>query len=225
MKFVETDGRNLEEAVQKACELLQTSREDLDVEILENGSSGFLGIGARKARIRAALKEAAPAAARKTDPSPAAENGLGGKAQAALKGLLEHLDMEARVDLKEDEERIYLNIQGDGGGLLIGRKGQTLDALEYLVNKMVHKNQEGKKRIVVDTENYRTRREDSLVKLAQRLGEKARQLGRPVTISPMNAHDRRIVHLALQNDRSLRTRSEGTGLYRKVIISPDKKSS
>jgi spoIIIJ-associated protein len=225
MKFVETDGRNLEEAVQKACELLQTSREDLDVEILENCSSGFLGIGARKARIRAALKEAAPAAARKTDPSPAAENGLGGKAQAALKGLLEHLDMEARVELKEDEERIYLNIQGDGGGLLIGRKGQTLDALEYLVNKMVHKNQEGKKRIVVDTENYRTRREDSLVKLAQRLGEKARQLGRPVTISPMNAHDRRIVHLALQNDRSLRTRSEGTGLYRKVIISPDKKSS
>jgi spoIIIJ-associated protein len=225
MKFVETDGRNLEEAVQKACELLQTSREDLDVEILENGSSGFLGIGARKARIRAALKEAAPAAARKTDPSPAAENGLGGKAQAALKGLLEHLDMEARVELKEDEERIYLNIQGDGGGLLIGRKGQTLDALEYLVNKMVHKNQEGKKRIVVDTENYRTRREDSLVKLAQRLGEKARQLGRPVTISPMNAHDRRIVHLALQNDRSLRTRSTGTGLYRKVIISPDKKSS
>ena len=225
MKFVETDGRNLEEAVQKACELLQTSREDLDVEILENCSSGFLGIGARKARIRAALKEAAPAAAWKTDPSPAAENGLGGKAQAALKGLLEHLDMEARVDLKEDEERIYLNIQGDGGGLLIGRKGQTLDALEYLVNKMVHKNQEGKKRIVVDTENYRTRREDSLVKLAQRLGEKARQLGRPVTISPMNAHDRRIVHLALQNDRSLRTRSTGTGLYRKVIISPDKKSS
>ena len=225
MKFLETDGRNLEEAVQKACELLQTSREDLDVEILENCSSGFLGIGARKARIRAALKEAAPAAAWKTDPSPAAENGLGGKAQAALKGLLEHLDMEARVDLKEDEERIYLNIQGDGGGLLIGRKGQTLDALEYLVNKMVHKNQEGKKRIVVDTENYRTRREDSLVKLAQRLGEKARQLGRPVTISPMNAHDRRIVHLALQNDRSLRTRSEGTGLYRKVIISPDKKSS
>jgi spoIIIJ-associated protein len=225
MKFVETDGRNVEEAVQKACELLQTSREDLDVEILENGSSGFLGIGARKAQIRATRKEAAPAAARKTDPSPAAENGLGEKAQTALKGLLGHLDMEARVELKEDEERIYLNIQGDGGGLLIGRKGQTLDALEYLVNKMVHKNQEGKKRIVVDTENYRTRREDSLVKLAQRLGEKARQLGRPVTISPMNAHDRRIVHLALQNDRSLRTRSTGAGLYRKVIISPDKKSS
>jgi spoIIIJ-associated protein len=90
---------------------------------------------------------------------------------------------------------------------------------------MVAKNLEGKKRIVVDTEDYRARREESLVKLAKRLGDKARQLGRPVTVSPMNAHDRRIVHLALQNDRSLRTRSTGAGLYRKIIISPDKKSS
>jgi spoIIIJ-associated protein len=117
-----------------------------------------------------------------------------------------------------------LNIRGEEGGLLIGRKGQTLDALEYLVNKMVHKSREGKKRIVVDTENYRTRREESLVKLARRLAEKARQTGRPVTISPLNAHDRRIVHLALKDDRSLRTRSAGAGLYRKVIISPEKKS-
>ena len=224
MKSVETEGKNVEEAVQKACELLQASREDLDIEILENGSSGFLGIGARKARVRAARKEMAPASAKEPVSVSGGENGVARDAQIALKGILERLEIEARVGMKEDGERIYLNIQGDGGGLLIGRKGQTLDALEYLVNKMVHKNQEGKKRIVVDTENYRTRREESLVKLAQRLAEKARQLGRPVTISPMNAHDRRIVHLALQNDRSLHTRSTGTGLYRKVIISPEKKS-
>ena len=224
MKSVETEGKNVEEAVQKACALLQASREDLDIEILENGSSGFLGIGARKARVRAARKEMAPASAKEPVSVSGGENGVARDAQIALKGILERLEIEARVGMKEDGERIYLNIQGDGGGLLIGRKGQTLDALEYLVNKMVHKNQEGKKRIVVDTENYRTRREESLVKLAQRLAEKARQLGRPVTISPMNAHDRRIVHLALQNDRSLHTRSTGTGLYRKVIISPEKKS-
>ena len=224
MKSVETEGKNVEEAVQKACELLQASREDLDIEILENGSSGFLGIGARKARVRAARKEMAPASAKEPVSVSGGENGVARDAQIALKGILERLEIEARVGMKEDGERIYLNIQGDGGGLLIGRKGQTLDALEYLVNKMVHKNQEGKKRIVVDTENYRTRREESLVKLAKRLAEKARQLGRPVTISPMNAHDRRIVHLALQNDRSLHTRSTGTGLYRKVIISPEKKS-
>jgi spoIIIJ-associated protein len=225
MNSVETDGKNVEEAVQKACELLQAPREDLDVEILESGSSGFLGIGARKARVRAARKPLPPAPAQKASRSQAEGGGPGKKALAALQGLLAHLDLEARVELDEDGDRIYLNIQGDGSGLLIGRKGQTLDALEYLVNKMVHKDQEGKKRIVVDTENYRTRREESLVKLARRLGDKARQSGRPVTISPMNAHDRRIVHLALQNDRTLRTRSTGTGLYRKVVISPDKKSS
>jgi spoIIIJ-associated protein len=225
MKFVETEAKNAEEAVQKACELLQASREDLDVEILENGSSGFLGIGARKARIRATRKEGAPVSGKEAvSGAPDGKIGLAREAQTALRGLLDHLEIEAQVEMKEDGERIYLNIQGDGGGLLIGRKGQTLDALEYLVNKMVHKNQEGKKRIVVDTENYRLRREESLVKLAQRLAEKARQLGRPVTISPMNAHDRRIVHLALQNDRSLHTRSMGAGLYRKMIISPDKKS-
>jgi len=227
MKFVETEAKNVEEAIQKACELLQASREDLDVEILENGSSGFLGIGARKARIRATRKEGAPVSGKEAvsgSGAPDGKIGLAQEAQTALRGLLDHLEIEAQVEMKEDGERIYLNIQGDGGGLLIGRKGQTLDALEYLVNKMVHKSQEGKKRIVVDTENYRLRREESLVKLAQRLAEKARQLGRPVTISPMNAHDRRIVHLALQNDRSLHTRSMGAGLYRKMIISPDKKS-
>jgi spoIIIJ-associated protein len=225
MKFVETEGKNVEEAVQKACELLQASREDLEVEILENGSSGFLGIGARKAQVRATRKEVTPGPGKEAASVAVGDNRIAQEAQTALRGLLGHLEIEAQVEMKEDGERIYLNIQGDGGGLVIGRKGQTLDALEYLVNKMVHKNQEGKKRIVVDTENYRTRREESLVKLAQRLAEKARQLGRPVTISPMNAHDRRIVHLALQNDRSLHTRSTGTGLYRKVIISPDKKSS
>jgi spoIIIJ-associated protein len=225
MNSVEIEARNVEEAVQKACASLQASREDLEIEILESGSSGFWGIGARKARVRAARKAQAPGPVTENHPPAAAgdENALARKAQAALQGLLEHLDIRPRVEAKEDGEKIYLNIQGDSGGLLIGRKGQTLDALEYLVNKMVHKNQEGKKRIVVDTENYRLRREESLVKLARRLAEKARQHGRPVTISPLNAHDRRIVHLALQDDRTLHTRSMGTGLYRKVIISPDKK--
>jgi spoIIIJ-associated protein len=146
-------------------------------------------------------------------------------ARKTLQDILRLLEVEATVDLKEESERILLNIKGDGSGLLIGRKGQTLDALEYLINKIVHKDAEDKKRIVVDTENYRLRREDSLVNLAQRLAEKAKRLGRPVTISPMSAHDRRIIHLTLQDDKTLRTWSTGSGLYRKVIISPEKKSS
>jgi spoIIIJ-associated protein len=225
MKPVEIEGKTVEEAIRKACELLQASREDLAIEILEKGSGGFLGIGARKARIRAARREALPSLEKERPVPSSPGNGLAQEAQRILQGLLERLEISARIEIQEDGERICLNIQGDGSGLLIGRKGQTLDAMEYLLNKMIPKNLEGRKRIVVDTENYRARREESLMKLAQRLGDKARQLGRPVTVSPMNAHDRRLVHLALQNDRSLRTRSTGTGLYRKIVISADKKSS
>jgi spoIIIJ-associated protein len=226
MKSVETEGKTIEEAVGKACEELGVLREDLDIQVLANGSTGFWGlVGAKNAKIRATLKErpmAQPSEAN-LSPLPSADQAAEA-AQKTLLDLLRLLEVEASVDLKEDSERILLNIKGDGSGLLIGRKGQTLDALEYLVNKIVHKGAEDKKRIVVDTENYRSRREDSLVKLALRLGDKAKRLGRPVTISPMNAHDRRIIHLALQEDKSLRTWSTGTGLYRKVIISPEKKS-
>ena len=226
MKPVETEGKTTEEAIHKACEELAVSREDLEVEVLSGGSSGFLGLGAKNARIRATVKEGAAPRTPEARPSAAlSDNQAAETAKKTLQEILRLLEVEATVELKEDSERILLNIQGDGSGLLIGRKGQTLDAMEYLINKIVHKDAEDKKRIVVDTENYRFRREDSLVKLAQRLGEKAKRLGRPVTISPMSAHDRRIVHLALEEDKALRTWSTGTGLYRKVIISPEKKPS
>jgi spoIIIJ-associated protein len=228
MKSVETEGKTTEEAISKACEELKVSREDLDIEILANGSSGFLGlVGAKNAKIRATRKESL-----KTPPAPEDHlssiptgDQVGNTAKKTLSDLLRLLEIEASIDLKEDSERILLNIRGDGSGLLIGRKGQTLDALEYLVNKIVHRGAEDKKRIVVDTENYRSRRQESLVKLAQRLADKAKRMGRPVTISPMSAHDRRIIHLALQEDKALHTWSTGTGLYRKIIISPEKKPS
>jgi spoIIIJ-associated protein len=226
MKSVETEGKTIEQATDKACEELAVSREDLEVEVLSNGSGGFLGLRARNARIRATVRETAAPRSPETRPSAAyPDNQAAETAKKTLEDILRLLEVEATVDLKEDSERILLDIRGDGSGLLIGRKGQTLDAMEYLINKIVHKDAEDKKRIVVDTENYRFRREDSLVKLAQRLGEKAKRLGRPVTISPMSGHDRRIIHLALQDDKALRTWSTGTGLYRKLIISPEKKPS
>jgi len=227
MKSVETEGKTVEEAISKACEELQASRDDLEIEVLTNGSSGFLGlVGAKRAQIRATLKETAVPAEQETGlPADASSHMAAETARKTLQDLLGLLEIEAGIDLKEDPERILLNIKGDGSGLLIGRKGQTLDALEYLINKIVHKGAEDKKRIVVDTENYRSRREESLVLLAHRLGDKAKRLGRPVTISPMSAHDRRIIHLALQEDKTLHTRSTGTGLYRKIVISPEKKPS
>jgi spoIIIJ-associated protein len=226
MNSVETEAKTTEEAIHKACQELGVSREDLEVEVLSNGSSGFLGLGAKNAKIRATVKEkSAPPSSEVRSPRAISDPQAAETAKKTLQDLLRLLEMDATVDLKEDPERILLNIKGDGSGLLIGRKGQTLDAIEYLINKIVHKDAEDKKRIVVDTENYRLRREDSLVQLAQRLAEKAKRMGRPVTISPMSAHDRRIIHLALQDDKTLRTWSTGSGLYRKVIISPEKKSS
>lgn len=224
MNFVETEGKTIEEAIRKACAELNASREDLEIEILSDASGGFLGLGAKKAQIRARIKETilekvvpvSPA----TPPNSSAE-----AAQKILLDLLGFLGITAAVETREEEERILLEIKGDGSGLLIGRKGQTIDALEYLLNKIVHKDNEEKKRIVVDTENYRARKEESLVRMARRLAEKAKRLGRSVTINPMNAHDRRIIHKTLQDDKDLRTWSTGTGVYRKVVISPEKRTS
>jgi len=227
MKFVETEGKTIEEAISKACEELPASPEDLDVEVLADGSSGFLGlVGGKKARIRAMLKETKDQAETTAGyPATASSSPVAEIAKKALQDLLGLLEIEAGVGMREEPTGIFLNITGNSSGLLIGRKGQTLEALEYLINKIVHKRTEEKKRIVVDTENYRSRREESLVNLAHRLADKAKRLGKPVTVSPMNAHDRRIIHLALQDDKTLRTRSTGTGLYRKVIIAPEKKPS
>ena len=227
MKSVEIEGKTIEEAINKACEELQASREELEIEVLSDSSAGFLGlVGGKKAQIRATVKESSAALPPEAHfPSALSPNPVAETARKTLADILRLLEVEAPVDLEEDSERILLNIRGDGSGLLIGRKGQTLDALEYLVNKIVHRGAEDKKRIIVDTENYRFRREESLVKLAQRLAEKAKRLGRPVTISPMSAHDRRIIHLALQDDETLHTWSTGDGLYRKVIISPEQKPS
>jgi spoIIIJ-associated protein len=230
MKSVETEGKTIEEAIAKACEKLNAPQEDLEIEILANGSTGFLGlVGAKKAQIRATRKEGLSSPTERLDEersslAPFPADSAAPLAKKTLQDLLRLLELNVSIDLQEEAEQILLNIRGDGSGLLIGRKGKTLDALEYLVNKIVQKNAPGRKRIVVDTENYRARREESLIQLAQRLGERAKKLGRPVTISPMSAHDRRIIHLALQGDNTLRTRSTGTGLYRRLIIAPEKKS-
>jgi len=142
------------------------------------------------------------------------------QAKAVLEGILERMDLKYPVSVQETEDAIRLDIQGDGGGLLIGKRGQNLDALQYIVNKAAYKAGNGKKVIIVDTETYRRRREESLVSLAERLGEKVRKTQKPLTVSHMNAHDRRIIHLALQNDAQLATKSRGEGEYRKIIIMP-----
>jgi spoIIIJ-associated protein len=132
------------------------------------------------------------------------------------------MNIEAPITFDVQEDAIVLNIQGDGGGLLIGKRGQNLDALQYIVNKAINRSGEDKKMIVIDTEAYRKRREDALASLAERLGQKVKKTKKAVTVSHMNAHDRRIIHLTLQTDSSLITKSRGEGDYRKIIIMPAK---
>ena len=156
-----------------------------------------------------------PAPAADHDGEPATE-----KARRLLEGILTRMQIASPVDVEETEEAIILNIRGDGSGLLIGKRGQNLDAIQYIVNKAVHHSANGHKMIVIDTEEYRKRREESLVALAMRLGEKVRKTKKPVTVGHMNAHDRRVIHMAMQDDETLTTKSRGEGEYRKILILP-----
>ena len=131
------------------------------------------------------------------------------------------IGIEATVEAVTDELGPRLLINGDTSGMLIGRRGQTLDALEYIANRIVAREDDGAGRIVVDSQNYRDRRRQSLEELARRLAERARHRGKTVTLNPMSPRDRRIVHLALQNERALTTRSAGKGYFRKLLIIPE----
>jgi len=250
METHEIEAKTIDEAIEKACRDFGVSRDKLNIEILSEGSSGFLGLGARKAKIKAGLlsiemtlaipvaqmkpktkgkmQEAAtataptPAAFDHPSPTDAAE--LGQHAKALLEGILNHMGIVVPVGVEETDDAIHLNIKGDGGGLLIGRRGQNLDAIQYIVNKAINRSIGGRKMIVIDTEAYRQRREESLVSLAEKLGEKVKKTKKAVTVSHMNAHDRRIIHMALQKDMALTTKSRGEGEYRKIVIIPAKKN-
>ena len=143
------------------------------------------------------------------------------EARTVLDCVLGHMGIEATVAVTEEPERIVLNVAGSETGLVIGKKGQTLDALQFLMNKIVNRDREGRKPIVVDSEGYRVRRVDSLVELALRLGDKAIRTHRTITVNPMSPHDRRIIHLALDKVPGVTTRSEGEGAYRRLLIIPE----
>jgi spoIIIJ-associated protein len=249
MQVSEFEGKNIDDAIRNACEAFGVPREKLNIEILAEGSAGFLGLGSKKARIRAALlkfdgetvmrrfdfldddideagetvtlKEAetlTPAIQKMEKVSDVAE-----KAREILEGILLRMSLPSPVTVEEMEDRIILNIHSDGGGLLIGKRGKNLDALQYIVSKAANRQGESRKMIIIDTETYRKRREDSLVSLAKELGEKARRTQKPITVSHMNAHNRRIIHMALQDEEGITTKSRGEGEFRKIVILPTRK--
>jgi spoIIIJ-associated protein len=212
MENYEFEGKTTEDAIENASRKLNLPVEELSIDIIEPGSSGIFGlVGSRKSKIRVTVKSPI----KKTDD----DNGLK-IAKETLENILSLIPVNTTVSAEQTDSKIALTIEGDTSGLLIGRKGKTLDALQYIVNKVVNKTLEKRTRVVVDSENYRQRRKESLTLLALKMGEKAKRIRKPITTDPMNPHDRRIVHLALQEDEKLDTKSRGEGLLKKIIIIP-----
>ena len=206
MKYVEKTGKTVDEAISQALQELKVSREDVEIEILEEPSKGIFGIiGVKPARVRVGLKE-----------------GISYKVGILLRNIFRTMQLEVAMNVEERDNGIFIYLEGPELGILIGRRGETLEALQYLVNLSVNKNQELRKKVIIDIEGYRSRREETLRKLAQKLADKARQRGRNVVLEPMNSQERRIIHTALQDRDDIYTFSEGEEPYRKIIISPKK---
>jgi len=219
----EFEGKTTEEAMENASRKLELPVEELTFDIIEPGSAGIFGlVGGKKAKIRVTVESQVEAVQAEGDQVEAVdEKGLE-LARESLQKILELIPMDTTVRAEQIDGKIALDIEGDKSGLLIGRRGKTLDALQYIVNKIVNKALEQKAHVVVDSENYRKRRKESLTQLAQKMGDKAKRTKKSVTTNLLNPHDRRIVHLALKEDDRLDTRSRGDGLLKKIVIIPKK---
>ncbi|MEJ5301427.1 MAG: RNA-binding cell elongation regulator Jag/EloR [Thermodesulforhabdaceae bacterium] len=208
MSSLEIEEKSIEDAIKVACETLRLPREMLDIEIISRGSSGIFGIvGAKKAKIR-------------VRPKGLSLDVLTERAKAILEEILKYVNLPTVVDGEPRENYVYLNIISNGSGLLIGKKGQVLDALQYLVARILNRQTGQTVSVVVDTENYRTRREESLKELARELKEKVRKTCKPITTGLMSASERKIIHVELKDDPDVRTKSKGDGLLKRLVVYP-----
>ena len=203
MDMITVSAKTVDDAITKALIVLETTSDKLVYEVVDKGSAGFLGIGAKPAIIRA-RKEVT----------------LEDKAVGFLKQVFEamSLPVEIQVSYNDEEKEMSINLVGEDMGILIGKRGQTLDSLQYLVGMVVNKGSEGYIRVKLDTENYRSRRKETLETLAKNIAYKVKRTKRSVSLEPMNPYERRIIHAALQNDKYVTTRSEGEEPFRHVVI-------
>ena len=203
MEFVEFSAKTVNDAIIEACQKFTVASDKLEYEVIEEGSSGFLGIGSKTAVIKARVKSS-----------------VEDTAKDFLNGVFEAMNMVVVSEVKynEDENTMDIELSGDEMGVLIGKRGQTLDSLQYLVSLVVNKDTENYIRVKVDTENYRQRRRETLENLAKNISFKVKRTKRAVSLEPMNPYERRIIHSALQNDRYVTTHSEGNEPYRHVVV-------
>jgi spoIIIJ-associated protein len=253
---LEFEGKNVEKAVQKACDTLHITVDELKYDVISYGSTGIFGlVGTKKARIRVlnaesetqepSISEAPVSKNEKTNNEevfpealePAVlsepEQERTQKAQETLElpeavkfgqqllqGILDLITDDAKITIEKTNDRIHFNVEGGNAALLIGKRGQTLEAMQYLIDKVINKKSRERIRIQIDVEGYIENRRTNLEQLSSRLAEKAKRIGKPVTIGHMNSHDRRIVHLHLKSDNQVVTQSVGDGFYRKLVIFP-----
>ena len=202
MDYIEVSGKNVDEALTNALIKLETTSDKVEYEVIEKGSTGFLGfIGKQDAVIKVRKK-----------------NSLLDDTYEFLDKLFNAMNLEvtSTIDYDEDSRVMNIDFSGDEMGILIGKRGQTLDSLQYLISLVVNKESDSYIKVKVDTEDYRERRKQTLENLAKNLSYKVKRTRRPVTLEPMNPYERRIIHSALQNDRYVETHSEGDEPYRKV---------
>ena len=203
MDFIEVSAKNVDDAITEASIQLGTTSDNIEYEVVEKGSTGFLGIGSKNAVIKARKKFS-----------------LEGNVRNFLDSVFSAMNMEVEVLIKidEDEHSIDVELKGDDMGILIGKRGQTLDSLQYLTNLAVNKHSENYYKVKIDTEDYRKRRKETLENLAKNIAYKVKRTKRSVSLEPMNPFERRIIHSALQNDRYVTTHSEGDEPYRHVVV-------
>ena len=206
MEYIEVSAKTVSDAITEACQKLSVTSDMLDYEVIEEGSAGFLGIGSKPAVIKAGVK--------------VTELSVEDTAKTFLRDVFEAMKLEVVVNIKYDEaeRNMDIDLSGDDMGVLIGKRGQTLDSLQYLVSLVVNKDAENYIRVKVDTENYRERRKETLENLAKNIAYKVKRTKRPVSLEPMNPYERRIIHSALQNDKYVTTHSEGDEPFRHVVV-------
>ena len=253
MEIITVSKKTVEEAITEACIQLGLASTDVEVEVVEKGSAGFLGIGAKQAVIKAwkkqekkeskkevkkEVKKEAPKKVEVSEETSAVEEEVveteeklaevepqtKEACEKFLTDVLKTMGMEVKLTSEIDEDgSLSINMEGENMGILIGKRGQTLDSLQYLTNRVANKMQEGYVRVKLDTENYRQRRKETLENLAKNIAHKVKRTKKSVSLEPMNPYERRIIHSALQGDKYVSTHSEGEEPYRRVVVTLNRK--
>lgn len=233
LKTLEKSGKTEEAAIAAALEELGLDRDDVSVEIVERAKSGFLGIGASPAVIRVQYEAPDEEAEQETAPAepeasvepaaPVDEPESYARIRTFVSGLLEHMGIQAQIDITaRDNGGVNVNLSGSGMGAVIGRRGETLDAIQHLTNYAVNRGSDKHMHISVDAESYRAKREESLVRLAEKMAAKAVKYKRSMALEPMNSYERHVIHTALQDYEGVTTSSTGTEPNRRVVVSYEK---